>query len=225
MYNECIFLSHFNVLLFPSSCCLLQRHLPWEWTCLHVLLCLMQCRSMMAQERGTSHQVCDTCHLWECPLVIKRYFPFCDLLLILCSHSKKKKWKKLIYLKADTMLRFLVHGYMYLLWHFSLIPNQFCKCCQPLCNFRHCSKRIYVEYQLMNFLNMMHVCLNVLQVLLQLYSLIPLHCTGEYVQMAGRAGRRGLDTTGTVILLCKGDVPETSDLHRMILVRVALPAM
>eukprot|EP00731_Ephydatia_muelleri_P024167 Em0016g438a len=40
---------------------------------------------------------------------------------------------------------------------------------------------------------------------------------GEYVQMAGRAGRRGLDTTGTVILLCKGDVPEASDLHRMIL--------
>ena len=38
------------------------------------------------------------------------------------------------------------------------------------------------------------------------------------MQMAGRAGRRGLDTTGTVILLCKGDVPESSDLHRMILV-------
>ena len=41
---------------------------------------------------------------------------------------------------------------------------------------------------------------------------------GEYVQMAGRAGRRGLDPTGTVILLCKGDVPEMSDLHRMMLV-------
>ncbi|ETN69905.1 DEAD/DEAH box helicase, partial [Necator americanus] len=26
---------------------------------------------------------------------------------------------------------------------------------------------------------------------------------GEYIQMAGRAGRRGLDTTGTVIVLCK----------------------
>ena len=44
--------------------------------------------------------------------------------------------------------------------------------------------------------------------------------SGEYVQMAGRAGRRGLDATGTVILLCKGDVPEMSDLNRMMLGRV-----
>ena len=36
--------------------------------------------------------------------------------------------------------------------------------------------------------------------------------------MAGRAGRRGIDTTGTVILLCKAGVPEASDLHKMILV-------
>ncbi len=36
--------------------------------------------------------------------------------------------------------------------------------------------------------------------------------------MAGRAGRRGLDKTGTVIILCKGDVPELSDLHKMMLV-------
>ena len=35
--------------------------------------------------------------------------------------------------------------------------------------------------------------------------------------MAGRAGRRGLDPIGTVILLCKADVPEASDLSRMIL--------
>ena len=41
---------------------------------------------------------------------------------------------------------------------------------------------------------------------------------GEYIQMAGRAGRRGLDDTGTVIILCKADVPESSELHKMILV-------
>lgn len=40
---------------------------------------------------------------------------------------------------------------------------------------------------------------------------------GEYVQMAGRAGRRGLDKTGTVILLVKGDVPELSTLTNMLL--------
>lgn len=37
--------------------------------------------------------------------------------------------------------------------------------------------------------------------------------------MAGRAGRRGLDTTGMVIILCKGQVPEMADLHKMMLVR------
>lgn len=41
---------------------------------------------------------------------------------------------------------------------------------------------------------------------------------GEYVQMAGRAGRRGLDPTGTVIVLCKGRMPEMADLHRMMMV-------
>ena len=30
---------------------------------------------------------------------------------------------------------------------------------------------------------------------------------GEYTQMAGRAGRRGLDTTGTVILLSADELP------------------
>lgn len=39
----------------------------------------------------------------------------------------------------------------------------------------------------------------------------------EYTQMAGRAGRRGLDKTGTVILVCKSDVPMEQDLRNMIL--------
>ncbi|XP_020373916.1 helicase SKI2W [Rhincodon typus] len=40
---------------------------------------------------------------------------------------------------------------------------------------------------------------------------------GEYIQMAGRAGRRGLDTTGMVIILCKSGVHEMADLHKMML--------
>lgn len=45
---------------------------------------------------------------------------------------------------------------------------------------------------------------------------------GEYIQMAGRAGRRGLDATGTVIILCKAGVHEMADLHVMMLVRLLL---
>ena len=33
---------------------------------------------------------------------------------------------------------------------------------------------------------------------------------GEYTQMAGRAGRRGLDPTGTVIIVVKDELPEVS---------------
>lgn len=39
----------------------------------------------------------------------------------------------------------------------------------------------------------------------------------EYTQMAGRAGRRGLDTTGTVIILCKTNIVDSETLKRMIL--------
>jgi antiviral helicase SKI2 len=39
----------------------------------------------------------------------------------------------------------------------------------------------------------------------------------EYIQMAGRAGRRGLDKTGTVVIMCKDDVPETKELKNMML--------
>jgi antiviral helicase SKI2 len=37
---------------------------------------------------------------------------------------------------------------------------------------------------------------------------------GEYTQMAGRAGRRGLDTTGTVILLSGDELPSVSGAGR-----------
>lgn len=40
--------------------------------------------------------------------------------------------------------------------------------------------------------------------------------TSEYIQMAGRAGRRGKDEVGTVIILCKGKLPEYNELINMV---------
>lgn len=40
---------------------------------------------------------------------------------------------------------------------------------------------------------------------------------GEYTQMAGRAGRRGLDKIGTVVVMCRDEIPEEKDLKNVII--------
>lgn len=44
----------------------------------------------------------------------------------------------------------------------------------------------------------------------------------EYIQMAGRAGRRGKDKEGTVIILCKTEPPSSDELKRMMLGKPSL---
>ncbi|KAF4525428.1 hypothetical protein B566_EDAN004171, partial [Ephemera danica] len=39
----------------------------------------------------------------------------------------------------------------------------------------------------------------------------------EYIQMAGRAGRRGLDPMGTVLILCASEPPPEAELRNMMM--------
>lgn len=45
---------------------------------------------------------------------------------------------------------------------------------------------------------------------------------GEYTQMAGRAGRRGLDKVGTVLIACWDEIPDEAELKKLLTGRAAL---
>lgn len=45
---------------------------------------------------------------------------------------------------------------------------------------------------------------------------------GEYTQMAGRAGRRGLDVTGTVIIAANDNLPEVRIVRAILLLSLKL---
>jgi len=55
----------------------------------------------------------------------------------------------------------------------------------------------------------------------ELFHPFPLHhcrtlLPGEYTQMAGRAGRRGLDPVGTVLIACWDDIPDEGELRKLL---------